>query len=174
MISRIYEAQIHTAAPREATAAVRPAVPADAQAIHEIVAEHARQGHLLPRTFESIRASLSDWLVAEVGGRVVGVCALLPLTPTLAEVRSLAVLSAYRGRDLGGLLVRGVVEEARRRNMPTVFALTRAVSFFLRLGFTITDKNRFPEKVWKDCAICPLKHACDETAVVLELAQEQA
>lgn len=169
MISPIHEAQIHTAPRRDAEITVRPATAADARQIYEIVNEHARQGHLLPRTYESIRASLADWLVAEVGGAVVGVCALLLLTPALAEVRSLAVLPAYRGRDIGGLLVRGLLDQARARSVPTVFALTRAVSFFTRLGFAITSKDRFPEKVWKDCANCPLKHACDETAVVFEL-----
>lgn len=169
MISPIHEAHIHTAPRRDAEITVRPASAADARPIYEIVSEHARQGHLLPRTYESIRASLADWLVAEVGGAVVGVCALLLLTPTLAEVRSLAVLPAYRGRDIGGLLVRGLLDQARARGVPTVFALTRAVSFFTRLDFAITSKDRFPEKVWKDCAICPLKHACDETAVVFEL-----
>jgi amino-acid N-acetyltransferase len=169
MISPLHEANIHIAPRRDAEITVRPATPADARHIYEIVSEHARQGHLLPRTYEAIRASLAEWLVAEVGGAVVGVCSLLLLTPALGEVRSLAVLPAYRGRDIGGLLVRGLVEQARHRGVPTLFALTRAVSFFTRLGFNITSKDRFPEKVWKDCAICPLKHACDETAVVFEI-----
>ena len=110
-----------------------------------------------------------NWLVAEVGGRVVGIGSLLTMSPTLVEVRSLAVLPNYRRYGVGALLVRGLVERARARGIPTVFALTRAVSFFTRLNFVVTDRERFPEKVWKDCAVCPLQHACDETAVVLEL-----
>ncbi len=47
-----------------------------------------------------------------------------------------------------------------------VFALTRAVPFFEKQGFIITDKDNFPEKVWRDCMICPVRHACDEVAVV--------
>jgi amino-acid N-acetyltransferase len=138
-------------------------------AIAEIVAEHARQGHLLPRSAESIRAGLPSWLVAEAGGAVVGCCCILEMSPTLIEVRSLAVLPAFRSHGIGALLVQGLVEQARARGIPTVFALTRAVPFFERLGFRVTDKERFPEKVWRDCAICPLQHNCDETAVVLEL-----
>ena len=91
------------------------------------------------------------------------------MSPVLVEVRSLAVLPAYRSYGVGGLLVHGLVAQARERGIPTVFALTRAVPFFERLGFVVTDKERFPEKVWTDCAVCPLQQCCDETAVVLEL-----
>jgi len=107
--------------------------------------------------------------VAEIDGKVVGIGSLLEMSPTLVEVRSLAVLPAFRSYGIGGLLVRGLVARARERGVPTVFALTRAVPFFERLGFVVTDKQRFPEKVWTDCVICPLFDRCDETAVVLDL-----
>lgn len=149
--------------------AVRPAEEADVQAIAAIVNAHARQGHLLPRSAENIRASLPNWLVAEVDGAVVGIGSLLAMSPALVEVRSLAVLPAYRSYGVGAQIVRGLIARARARGVPTVFALTRAAPFFERLGFTITAKERFPEKVWTDCVICPLKERCDETAVVLEL-----
>ncbi|HMP42359.1 MAG TPA: hypothetical protein PKA05_18420, partial [Roseiflexaceae bacterium] len=58
---------------------------------------------------------------------------------------------------------------ARTRGFPTIFALTRAVGFFTKLGFVVTGNERFPEKVWRDCVLCPLRDRCDETAVVLEL-----
>jgi amino-acid N-acetyltransferase len=91
------------------------------------------------------------------------------MSPTLVEVRSLAVLPAYRSYGMGGLIVSELVEQARRRGFPTIFTLTRAVPFFERLGFVITDKERFPEKVWKDCVVCPLQQCCDETAMMVEL-----
>ncbi|MFO7169752.1 MAG: GNAT family N-acetyltransferase [Chloroflexota bacterium] len=154
---------------RSAPIVVRPATEADVPHIVAIVAEHARQGHLLPRSAENVRASLPSWLVAEVDGAVVGIGSLLEMTPVLAEVRSLAVLPAFRSHGIGAAIVRGLVEAARRRGYPTVFALTRAVPFFQRLGFVVTGKERFPEKVWRDCVLCPLQHRCDETAVVMEL-----
>lgn len=158
------------AAPRAAAVLIRQADEADIADIVTIVAENVRQGHLLPRSAENIRASLSTWLVAEVEGRVVGIASLLVMSPVLAEVRSLAVLPSYRALGVGAAIVHGVVEAAREQGFPTVFALTRAVGFFLKLGFKVTEKDRFPEKVWRDCVICPLQHACDETAVVMELA----
>lgn len=169
MITHIAEKQIYVPAPLTVTPMVRPATETDVDAIVEIVDVNAREKHLLPRSAENIRASLHNWLVAEVNGEVVGIGSLLRMSDTLFEVRSLAVLPAYRSYGIGALIVRGLVERARERGIPTVFALTRAVPFFLRLGFVITNKERFPEKVWTDCAICPLKDNCDETAVVLEV-----
>jgi amino-acid N-acetyltransferase len=172
MITRVAEDQVYITAAPTGTPIVRAAEEADVTAIAAIVNENARQGHLLPRSPEKIRASLQHWLVAELGGQVVGIGSLLAMSPTLVEVRSLAVLPAFRSYGIGALIVRGLVDRARERGIPTVFALTRAVRFFERLGFVVTDKERFPEKVWTDCAVCPLQHACDETAVVYELDKE--
>jgi amino-acid N-acetyltransferase len=169
MITQVAEDHIHTTGSQTSAPIVRPAAEADVQAIADIVNAHARQGQLLPRSAENIRASLASWLVAELDESIVGIGSLLEMSPTLVEVRSLAVLPAYRSYGIGGLLVRALVEQARRRGIPTAFALTRAVPFFERLGFAVTDKERFPEKVWRDCVICPLQQCCDETAVVLEL-----
>jgi amino-acid N-acetyltransferase len=169
MTIRVAEDQIYTAPSLQVAATVRPAAEADIAGMIQIVNENARLGHLLPRSPENIRASLDTWLVAEVDGRIVGIGSLLAMSPTLVEIRSLAVLPAYRRYGVGASMVRGLVARARARGIPTVFALTRAVPFFERLGFAVTDKERFPEKVWKDCVVCPLQHACDETAVVMDL-----
>jgi amino-acid N-acetyltransferase len=171
MVTRVAEDQVYTMAASPRLIVVRPAEEGDVQAIVDIVNANARLGHLLPRSAENIRASLANWLVAEVDGVVAGIGSLLAMSPTLVEVRSLAVLPAYRRYGVGARIVRGLVERAHERGIPTVFALTRAVPFFEHMGFAITAKERFPEKVWTDCVICPLKDACDETAVVLELKE---
>jgi amino-acid N-acetyltransferase len=170
MITQVVADHIHSAPSRDVKPIIRSATERDVQAIADVVAANARHGQLLPRSAENIRASLRNWLLAEVDGRVVGIGSLLDMSPTLVEVRSLAVLPAYRSYGIGGLLVRALVERARARGIPTVFALTRAVPFFERLGFVVTDRERFPEKVWTDCVICPLRERCDEIAVVLELS----
>ena len=169
MITRVAEDRIYITAAPTALPIVRQATEADVLTIAHIVNENVRQGHLLPRSPDKIRHSLPHWLVAELGGVVVGIGSLVEMSPTLVEVRSLAVLPAYRSYGVGAAIVSGLVERARERGFPTVFALTRAVAFFERLGFVITDKERFPEKVWTDCVVCPLQFACDETAMVLEV-----
>ncbi|MGB5059003.1 MAG: argininosuccinate synthase, partial [Candidatus Promineifilaceae bacterium] len=130
----------------------------------------ARRGDLLPRSALSIRDTLHDWLVGVYpDGDIVACVSLFYYTPYLAEVRSLAVSDRVKGQGWGRTIVKEAVNEARHRNVPTLFALTRAVDFFQKVGFKITVKERFPQKVFRDCSICPLLEACDETAVVLEL-----
>jgi len=36
-------------------------------------------------------------------------------------------------------------------------------------GFHRMEKERFPQKVWSDCAVCPKRECCDEIAMVREL-----
>ncbi len=145
---------------------IRRAAPADAQVIADLVDLGEREGQLLPRSLSAIRASIGDWLVATDNERVVGVGSLVEMGPTLSEVRSLAVAPAYRQNGVGAKIVDALVDEARARGIPTVFALTRAVPFFEKQGFVVTVKADFPEKVWRDCIVCPVRDACDEVAVV--------
>lgn len=145
---------------------IRKATLADAPAIADLVNLGEREGQLLPRSIEAIRASIDDWIIALDGNRIVGVGSLLEMGNTLSEIRSLAVAPAYRKHGIGAHIVNALIDLARDRKIPTVFALTRAVLFFEKLGFVITDKENFPEKVWRDCSICPVQSACDEVAMV--------
>ncbi len=154
---------------------IRPARSEDIPHIVELVAEHARRGDLLPRSPESIAESLPDWFVGkDETGRVVACVSLLAYTPALAEVRSLAVADGVKGLGWGRTILKAAIYEARRRDHTTLFALTRAIDFFHRAGFQTTSRERFPEKVWRDCRGCPLLDHCDETAVVLNLREPQA
>ncbi len=162
------------APPAPTAVQMRLATIADVDAITIVVDENVALGHLLPRTRENIVASMGNWMVAEVDGRVVGIGSLLEMGPALVEVRSLAVLPEYRRYGVGGVIVQALVSEAQQRGYPTVFALTRAVSFFERQGFVVTEHERFPEKVWRDCVLCPLQARCDEVAVVIEFATRRS
>jgi amino-acid N-acetyltransferase len=145
---------------------IRQATLAEAQAIADLVNLGEREGQLLPRSIESIRASINDWIIALDEDRIIGVGSLVEMNPTLAEVRSLVVEPAYRKCGIGAQIVNALIELASERHIPYVFTLTRAVLFFEKLGFKITDKENFPEKVWRDCSNCPVQFACDEVAMV--------
>ena len=150
---------------------IRAARPEDVPEILQLVNEHARRGDLLPRTAASIRETMGDWLIAkDTDGTIVACVSLFAYSPVLAEVRSLAVHDRAKGGGWGSTLVKELILEAHRRNIQTLFALTRAVRFFQRNGFQISNRERFPEKVWRDCSNCALINNCDETAVVLHLA----
>jgi N-acetylglutamate synthase-like GNAT family acetyltransferase len=146
---------------------IRAATLTDVRPLTDLVAEHVQRGQLLPRSVSDIRASLMTWTVAEVDSELVGCASLRRTHPARMEVRSLAVRAAYRGQGLGAALVRALVVQAWHAEATTVYALTRAVPFFERLGFEVTDLANLPEKNTGDCACCPLRYTCDETAVWL-------
>jgi argininosuccinate synthase len=172
---------------------IRPATLDDVQAIVLLIAQNARRGGLLPRGEASIRAHIGNFLVAERGSErgsveqaerqhaslptphstVVGCGSLLPMNTTLVELRSLAVDESQRGGGIGQKIVAALIHEARNRKFGTLFALTRAVSFFEKCGFVVAPKEFFPEKVWNDCVQCPMLENCDEVAVMLPLQQDQ-
>ena len=151
------------------TITIRPAIVADVPAIARLIMRNAIQGKVLPRSVAAIEATLADWIVACADDEILGCVSLLAYTSGLVEVRSLAVEERYHGLRLGSKLIETLLAEARRRQLKTLFALTRKVAFFERFGFRVTERSRFPEKVWHDCLQCPLIDNCDETAMVLEL-----
>ena len=153
---------------------IRLAKPQDIPGIVALVEEHARRGALLPRTVQSIQETLGNWMVGKDEEEEIVACVSLHrYTPALAEVRSLAVADKVQGQGYGRTITKAIIAEARLRNIPTLFALTRVVPFFQKLGFQTTGKERFPEKVWRDCQACPVFHDCDETAVFMHLAPLQ-
>ena len=148
---------------------IRNATLDDVPAIAALVAQFVETGDLLPRSAESIRLTIDDWVLGELNGELVGIGSLLVYTPQLAEVRSLAVLDKVQGMGFGRKIVTHLIALGKQRNISTLFALTRAVPFFLKQGFTLTEKENFPEKIWHACRHCPIQDNCDEIAVVLPL-----
>ncbi len=149
---------------------IRQATAADVPMLSNLVERFVISGDLLPRSTEAIALSIDDWVIGELDGEMVGMGSLLVYTPVLAEVRSLAVLPQAQGTGIGRKIVEHLEDMGRARQIPTLFALTRAVPFFVRLGYAITDKEKFPEKIWHACRLCPIQDNCDETAVVKQLS----
>ncbi|MEX1021316.1 MAG: GNAT family N-acetyltransferase [Litorilinea sp.] len=186
---------------------LRSAQEADVEPITTMVNRFAAQNVMLPRTADSVRQTLADWLVCVDSPRgeddaagttgaadtlaedtiaedalgapartedeiVVGCGALVPLTDTLIEIRSLATHEGYQGRGVGGQLVQGLIEQAREREYKQICALTLRENFFLRLGFHLVDRWSISPKVWQACIYCPKFHRCDEVAVLMNLADQ--
>jgi RNA 3'-terminal phosphate cyclase (ATP) len=149
---------------------VRKARAADGPPIQRLLAHFAARGELLHRTLNEVYQHLRDFVVCEVDGQIVGVCALWLYWEDLAEVRSLAVHESYGGRGLGQALVGACLEEAAGLGIQRVFALTYRPGFFERLGFRTLDKRELPQKIWKDCIRCAKFTCCDEVALIRDIA----
>jgi amino-acid N-acetyltransferase len=114
-------------------AILRPATPDDIEAILRLISDHPRQ--LLPRQRDDVEQLIDTFWVIEERGELAGCCCLEIYSPKIAEVRSLAVREASRGRGYGARLVDTAVAEARRRGIPQILVVTSNVEFFGRLNF---------------------------------------
>ena len=148
---------------------VRPAHTADVEKIVTIIAHHASQGLMLPRSVSALSAALGSYVVADSGGRVVGCGGLDRYTDDSAEIYGLATAPEGSPPGTGKAIVQALVSRARKESIGKVFALTLAPGFFTKLGFKTVAHSDLPLKVWKDCVACPKYGNCDEIAMVLEL-----
>lgn len=148
-----------------APASTRAARPEDIPWLERFIASYTRDGTLLPRTRANLVQHVRDFQVASAADTLVGCGALQIVDPGLAEIRSIAVDPAWRGRGIGSDLLRALLDDARRLGLGRVFCLTRRPTFFARHGFVEAPKEIFPTKVWGDCLACPRRHACDEIAM---------
>ena len=145
----------------------------DLDVIHRLVAHWADQGENLPRKKDEIIRSIRDFVVAEYRGKVVACASLYIYGSGLAEVRSLGVDESAQGKGLGAAMVEHLLTRAKNLHIARVFALTRVPGFFESLGFTRDNKDDLPEKVMKDCELCPRLHACDEEALSIRVLPAQ-
>jgi amino-acid N-acetyltransferase len=147
----------------------RKAGTGDVDALYEIIQGYAEQGIMLPRSKDTLLAQIDTFVVAEIDGALVGCGSLCKLGPDLVEIRSLGVSEGYKGKGIGKMLVDFLLAEARKQRLHKVMALTYAVDFFEKNGFSVVPKHIFPEKVWKDCIHCKKRDCCDEIAVLRRL-----
>lgn len=152
---------------------MRRARAADAPAIYALIAYYAAQGILLARSEANILEHIPQFLVFAANRRIAGCVALESYGPNLAEIRSLAISPELRGSGLGGRLVQFALDEARRRNIARVFAVTHAPDFFVRHGFGTSSRRALPEKIERDCRTCVKARRCRLTAVIAVVAAER-
>lgn len=153
----------------DATIRYTTAQLSDAPAIAELLEPYAELGVVLPRPVSEIEEHILNFLIAREAGKVVGAVALRDFGDGLHEVRSLVVDTQHAGRRVGSQLIKAAVDLAVERHARTVFTLTLRPGLFQRVGFELVDMERFPQKVWSDCAQCRKRHCCDEVALLLSL-----
>jgi amino-acid N-acetyltransferase len=114
---------------------VRPARTSDVRSIRRLVDLYVDDRRLLSKATVTLYEDVPDFTVATVGGTVVGCGALHVLWEDLAEVRTVAVDPAQRGRGVGHAVLERLVERARELGVERVFCLTFETAFFGRHGF---------------------------------------
>jgi amino-acid N-acetyltransferase len=128
---------------------VRRARTADVKAIREFVDSYAPARKLLNKPTVTLYEDVQEFWVAErtapigsgalTSATVVGCGALHVMWEDLAEVRTLAVAPAMRGKGIGHLLLEHLLETARHLGVRRLFCLTFEVDFFASHGFAEID-----------------------------------
>jgi amino-acid N-acetyltransferase len=148
---------------------IRTATPDDAPAIHGLIGEYQREGHLLPRELGEVARHAGRFVVADAGGRVIGCAELAPLSTAVAEVRSLVVARDVRRVGLASRLVDELAQRAQSAGFESLCAFTHDPRLFIGHDFSIVPHAWLPEKITADCAGCPLFRQCGQQAMVRPL-----
>ena len=166
MISSVRAEDFVEAADASRRLAVRKAVMRDIPDILNLINGYAAKGIMLPRTEFELSEAIRDFTVVLQGEELLGCGALHFYSPSIAEIRSLAVHEHAKTHGVGRRLVRALVLEAQEYELDAVFAFTYVVEFFQRVGFQVVERGILPLKAWKDCLRCSKFQACDEVAVL--------
>ncbi len=122
---------------------LRPARPADARAIAELVRPYSERRILIGKDLINYFEDIQEFTVAEGAGRIdgaqesglIGCGALHVMWDDIAEVRTLAVRRDYLHRGVGHAILNDLLDRARALGLRRVFCLTFEVDFFAAHGF---------------------------------------
>jgi amino-acid N-acetyltransferase len=137
--------------------------------LHALIQSNLEEGHLLPRTLDELALHATRVVVAVKGRSIVGCAELAALSPTVAEVRSLAVDGAARGGRVGTMIVDELRRRAQREGFDKLCAFTHVPGYFTNMGFSIVPHAWLLEKIFTDCVKCPQFRVCGQYALVVPL-----
>ena len=149
--------------------ALRAGDAPDVMKLHALIQANLEEGHLLPRTLAELTVHAGRFVVAVKARRIVGCAELAPLSPHVAEVRSLAVDGQARGSRVGVMIVDELRRRARRDGFEKLCAFTHAPGYFIHMGFSIVPHLWLTEKIFTDCVKCPHFRQCGQYAMVVPL-----
>ena len=115
---------------------MRRARTLDVPTIHDLIERYAGDRILLAKERVQLYEDVQDFWVAERAGVVVGCGAVHPLWEDIAEIRTVAVHPAERGKGVGGAIMERLIATVRELGIERVFVLTFEVAFFERFGFS--------------------------------------
>ena len=153
---------------------LRTAEASEARKLHTLITANREEGHLLPRQLTELKTHASRFVVAVKGRSIVGCAELAPLSPHVAEVRSLAVDTKARGHHVGVMIVDELRRRAHRDGYEKLCAFTHAPRYFSQMGFSIVPHSWLLEKVFTDCVKCEHFRRCGQYAMVAPLEAPSA
>ena len=149
---------------------LRTADASEARKLHALISANLEEGHLLPRELTELKTHASRFVVAVNGRRqIVGCAELAPLSPHVAEVRSLAVDTRARGHHVGVMIVDELRRRAHRNGFEKLCAFTHAPGYFSQMGFSIVPHSWLLEKIFTDCVKCPQFRRCGQYGMEVPL-----
>jgi N-acetylglutamate synthase and related acetyltransferases len=115
---------------------------------------------------EGVADAIDDFIVAEVGDRLIGAIGL-ELYGRTGLLRSAVVSGERRGQGIGRALVGELLSKARSGNLDSLYLLTTtAEPYFESFGFAVVNRADVPEEL---NASAELRGACPDTATVMRL-----
>ena len=129
---------------------IRRARTKDVRAIRALVDTYTEDRRLLSKATVTLYESVQEfWVAVDERDEVLGCGALHVMWEDLAEIRTVAVDPACRGRKIGHKLVDHLLDQARELGVARVFCLTFETRFFGSFGFTEIDGAPVPHAVYE-------------------------
>jgi amino-acid N-acetyltransferase len=137
----------------------RKAILPDATHIHDLISGYSGDGTLLPRT-----------LGGDLRERQ-RLCGARTRWPHHRLRRAASVWHApgrsslhhrgpwAQGKGGGGRLMKALMAEAKKHRVGCICLFTRSPQFFARQGFAVAQREDLPDKIYKDCHVCPRFHS---------------
>lgn len=128
---------------------LRAATLHDIGGILELITPLERQGKLIKRSREKLEMEITDYIVIERDGMIIGCTALHTLPDAAAGVIAcVAVHPSYQKAARGTRLLEHVHKCARERGLSTLFVLsTQTVHWFIEHGFLAANFESLPRSL---------------------------
>jgi amino-acid N-acetyltransferase len=137
--------------------AIRPASGDDLPAVVDLMTKTN-----LP--VEGVKESIGSFVVAENGGRVVGVGGV-ERCGNYGLLRSVAVDPAARGRGVGAAMIERLIADSRASGLRALYLLTTtAENYFPSFGFDKATRDSVPAEIQQTAEF---KDLCPSSAIVM-------
>lgn len=148
---------------------IRRAKTSDVKSIRTLVRPLAEERVLLEKEAVAYYENLQEFIVAEDSeGNIIGCGGLHVIWEDIAEVRTLATDTRWRGHGVGHRLLQKLLVEARELGVSRVFCLTFEVDFFVRNGFSVmAEQSAVDPEVYSEL----LRSTDEGVAEFLDLAR---